>query len=77
MSEKGPYRRDPAGAWQRFQNGSGPLHDLTVTVARTIHEQEHQGKKWDADVVSDQWLAVGAWQTAEAVVAALPLVVRP
>ena len=67
--------RDPAAAWRRFKNGSGPIHELTENVARAIHETRHPGSQWDKAKVNDQWLAVGSWIAAEAVVSVLPVTV--
>jgi hypothetical protein len=66
--------RDPAAAWRRYKEGSGPLHELTETVARAIHNCDH-AQGWDYAKERDQWLAVGSWIAAEAVVAVLPMVV--
>lgn len=71
----GRPERDPASAWRRYKSGDGPLHELTERVAKTIHEHDHPGRSWERDRGRDTWLAVGAWQTAEAVVAVLPMVV--
>lgn len=66
--------RDPQAAWGRFRNPTHPgLHELTEKVARAIHESEHEGSRWDHDKERDQWLTVGSWMAAEAVVAILPL----
>ena len=65
---------DPVSAWQRYKTGNGPLHDLTVTIARAIHKERYCDD-WDRAVTRDQWLAVASWQTAEAVVQAIPLAV--
>lgn len=63
--------RNPAAAWKRFKSGSGPLHALTEQIARAIHETDHSGSQWDSAKESDQWLAVGSWIAAEAVMAVL------
>ena len=68
-------QRDPGAAWRRYKAGSGHLHDLTELIAKAIHEEQHPGKSWEEDREHDTWLAVGSWQSAEAVVAVLPLAI--
>lgn len=68
---------DPAASWRRYKTGAGPLHELTERIAKTIHEERHPGKPWEQAREIDTWLAVGSWQTAEAVVAILPLTADP
>lgn len=68
---------DVASLAKRMLRGSGRLHDLTNTIAEAIHKAEHPGHSWEHDRVKDQWLAVGTWRAAEAVIRVLPLVVKP
>lgn len=63
---------NPGPAWIRYKNGKGPLHELTESIAKAIHESNHD-KSWENARENDSWLAVGSWMTAEAVVAILPL----
>lgn len=65
--------RNPPAAWKRFKGGSGPLHALTEQIARAIHEADHESSQWDWAKEHDQWLAVGSWIAAEAVMAILPM----
>lgn len=63
---------DPVAAWRRFKEGSGPLHELTNRIAKTLHEERHRST-WENACEHDSWLAVSSWEDAEAVVAVLPL----
>lgn len=63
---------------RRMQSGSGPLWELTNNIARAIHESRYRTRDWDHVRTEDQWLAVGTWRQAEAVVRVLPFaVVKP
>lgn len=69
---------DVSAIARRMLRGSGPMWELTNTVARAIHESDHGRNNWDHDRTEDQWLAVGTWRQAEAVIRVLPFaVVKP
>lgn len=70
-----PYKSSVQDLARRMKRGSGPLHDLTNLVAKTLHEERYPKHSWEHDREHDGWLAVGSWRVAEAVVRALPLAV--
>lgn len=62
---------NPSTAWLRYKNGKGPLHDLTESIAKAIHESNNKSS-WEIVREHDTWLAVGSWISAEAVISILP-----
>ena len=47
---------------------------LQEVIARAIFEHRYK-RSWDVAKVNDQWLAIGTWEEAGAVLLALPLAV--
>jgi hypothetical protein len=66
--------KNPAEAAKRMSSEVGPLWKLTNKIAEAIYQDRHypNGDDWEYVKANDPWLAVGSWQTAEAIMAILP-----